>query len=79
MVISQPWIDAANENDPHPTEAEIVAFMESLGFSRLEDSFYGWYNSEKGIRVVDARPDNFINSSQGVVPIDLIISEETSP
>jgi Serine/Threonine/Tyrosine Kinase found in polyvalent proteins len=74
LVISQPWIDAADENNPHPTETEIEKFMESLGFSPLTGAFFGWRNEEKGITVLDARPDNFINSPAGVIPIDLVIS-----
>lgn len=76
MVISQPWIDAADENNPHPSEAEIATFMESLGFSPLKDSYFGWSREDDGITIIDARPDNFIKSVAGVVPIDLVVSQE---
>jgi serine/threonin/tyrosin kinase-like protein len=75
LIISQPWIDAADENNPHPVETEIAKFMESLGFVPLAGAFFGWRNEEKGITILDARPDNFINSAEGVVPIDLVVSE----
>ena len=74
LVISQPWIDAADENLPHPSEAEVAEFMEALYFSPLTGTFYGWRNNENEITVLDARPDNFIKSPVGVVPIDLVIS-----
>lgn len=74
LVVSQPWIDAGDENNPHPSETEIAAFMRSLGFSPLLELFYGWSNEEKGVVVLDARPDNFIHSTAGIVPIDLVIS-----
>jgi hypothetical protein len=75
LVISQPWIEAADENNPHPSALEITKFMESLGFTPLTDAFYGWQNEENGISVLDARPDNFINSPAGVIPIDLVMSQ----
>ena len=77
MVISQPWIDAADETNPHPSEAEITTFMESLGFSPLKGSYFGWSRINEGITIIDARPDNFIKSIAGVVPIDLVITQET--
>ena len=77
MVISQPWIEAADENNPFPTEADVAKFMGLLGFIPIKNSFFAWHNTEKGITVYDARPDNFINSFQGVVPIDLVVAEES--
>ncbi len=75
-VISQPWIDAVDENNPHPSKAEIATFMESLSFSSLEGSYFGWRRKKEGITIIDARPDNFIKSTEGVVPIDLVISQD---
>ncbi|HTV42405.1 MAG TPA: hypothetical protein VMF08_17690 [Candidatus Sulfotelmatobacter sp.] len=74
-VISQPWIDAADENNPCPSEHEIKKFMEDLGFAPVKGMFYGWYNEKSKITILDARPDNFVNSYLGVVPIDLVISK----
>ena len=53
MVISQPWIDAADETNPHPSEAEITTFMESLGFSPLKGSYFGWSRINEGITIID--------------------------
>jgi hypothetical protein len=75
MVISQPWYRAADPTNPHPSETEITTFMESLGFSLQKESYFGWHNKEKGIMVLDARRDNFINSFEGVVPIDLVVGK----
>ena len=69
-VISQEWIDAANPGNPHPSESQIVEFMQSKGFSKIKDSFNGWARKD-GVIVMDAKPDNFIMSKDGVVPIDL--------
>jgi hypothetical protein len=50
--------------------------MESLGFEALKDSYFGWFKAQGKIKVIDARPDNFIKTENGVIPIDLVISEE---
>ena len=76
MVISQPWIRAANPRQPHPSEMEIKQFMELMGFAELPGAYYGWYREADQITILDARPDNFIMSSEGVVPIDLVISRQ---
>jgi hypothetical protein len=41
----------------------------------LKESYFGWIRKDEGIAVLDARRDNFIKSANGVVPIDLVISE----
>jgi hypothetical protein len=76
MVISQPWHRPANRNFPHPSQIEIKEFMESLGFTEVKGSYFGWFKAQSKIRVFDARPDNFIKTQYGVIPIDLVISEE---
>ena len=45
--------------------------MRALGFSEIH-SFYGWKH-EDGAVVLDAKPDNFIKSEAGIIPIDLQI------
>jgi hypothetical protein len=69
-VISQEWITAANPRLPHPEEEQIAAFMRGKGFRKIRDSFHGWAR-EDGVIVMDAKPDNFILSDKGIVPIDL--------
>ena len=78
IIISQGWIDAVDGKDPHPTEQEIEDFMVALGFSRLDDSCYRWRRETDGVVVFDTKPDNFIRSASGVVPIDLLIGKEIS-
>jgi hypothetical protein len=77
IAISQPWIRPADPQRPHPTNPEIAQFMESLGLVQVTRSYYGWHRKADAITILDARPDNFILSPQGVVPIDLVISEAT--
>src|ERR1051325_7366 len=67
-------IRPAGPDLPHPSNAEIAEFMESLGFDRLSRSYYGWQRKHDGVTILDARADNFIKSREGVVPIDLVIS-----
>jgi hypothetical protein len=75
FIVSQPWIRAANPAQPHPSKREIKEFMESLGFIERTDLYYGWHRTDDGIIVIDARPDNFIKTVDGVVPIDLVIQQ----
>ena len=49
--------------------------MESLGFTQMKDAYYGWFRENDRVTIVDARPDNFIMSAVGVVPIDVVISQ----
>jgi hypothetical protein len=77
IVTSQSWIDAVDENI-HPSDQQIAELMICLEFMRSEDSCYRWFRKSDGIMVSDAKPDNFINSYAGVVPIDLIISKVAS-
>ena len=74
MVISQPWLDAADERSPHPTEEQVDEMMKTKGFLSISGSFYGWESAEFGIVILDAKPDNFILTSEGILPIDLIIT-----
>ena len=73
IVISQPWTRASAPDRPHPSEAEAGLFMRSLGFDPLPAAYFGWHRTKDGVRVVDARVDNFIRSADGVVPIDLVV------
>ena len=77
MVISQPWHRGVDENDPHPSSQEIKTFMESLGFSEMKGAYFGWFKADEKISIIDARPDNFIKNENGIIPIDLVISEES--
>ncbi len=72
IVISQKWIEAQDEQAPHPSDEEIKEFMESLGFSRLPDCISKW--KMKRLVVSDTRAHNFIKSATGLIPIDLMIN-----
>jgi hypothetical protein len=76
MVVSQNFIEAADDNHQHPSEREIEHFMLGLGFRLLEDSYYNWIREPDGIVVTDAKMLNFIISHAGIVPIDVIISRQ---
>lgn len=71
IVISQPWRTALEVNHPLPSQMEIEECLRAEGFEPLLNSFYGWQRAEDGIVLLDARPDNFIKTRDGVAPIDL--------
>ncbi|GAA5495756.1 hypothetical protein Rhal01_01935 [Rubritalea halochordaticola] len=75
VLTSQPFRDGASDQREIPTEDEIECYMSSKGFVPLKDKFYGWWNEEKRILVVDAKPDNFVFTREGIVPIDLQIKK----
>jgi len=75
IVISQPWVRRADPDQPHPSEHEVAEFMKSLGFAMLSRSYFAWQRPEDQVTILDARADNFIKSAEGVVPIDLVVSQ----
>jgi hypothetical protein len=75
ILTSQSRIEAADSKYPYPNMAEIEGFMRGLGFERVA-GFLAWRNAERGIVVGDVRGPNFIKSKRGIVPIDLLVTEE---
>lgn len=71
FVIWQPFIRAATEAEPNPIPSAIAAFMQAHGFEAMPGSYFGWLRRGDGVAVLDARPDNFVLSGDGVIPIDL--------
>jgi len=82
IVISQCWVRGLNREFPYPSLIEISEFMKSLGFTQMENSQYDWQRIERAgseflsIVVLDAKHENFIKSTAGIVPIDLIVGVE---
>jgi len=59
--------------DP-PTQQAVDLFLENAGLSPVKQNYWLW----KGVkrdgaepRVGDARADNFVNTAEGIIPIDL--------
>lgn len=75
LVVSQPWLDAADPNQPHPSERQIATYLIDRGFEPLFGSFFGWHVADLGIVVLDAKNDNFVATDLGIFPIDLQIAE----
>ncbi|HEY5792050.1 MAG TPA: hypothetical protein VIS74_02050 [Chthoniobacterales bacterium] len=53
------------------TNEEVRSFLEGEGFQAAVNSYFGWYRLADGVLIVDAKPDNFILTECGIVPIDL--------
>ena len=47
------------------------------GFRLVPSSYFGWYRPTDGSVIVDAKPDNFIKTSEGLIPIDLQMAQFT--
>jgi hypothetical protein len=52
--------------------------MVQEGFRSVPASYFGWYRPADGVVIVDAKPDNFIKTSDGLLPIDLQMIQFTS-
>jgi hypothetical protein len=74
MVISQPWF----EKHDAPSLTDIAAYLRADGFLPAPHSYFGWYRPEDGVVIVDAKPDNFIQTEAGLVPIDLQMGHFTA-
>jgi hypothetical protein len=75
IVISQSWRAAGDSRNPNPTREEMEEFLHQAGFVPVPDSYRGWYRSGDGILLIDANPDNFVQTRYGTVPIDLPITQ----
>lgn len=73
MVISQQWY----EKDGVATNEAIHDFLVDEGFRSVPASYFGWFRPSDGVVIVDAKPDNFIRTSAGLIPIDLQMSQFT--
>ena len=75
VVISQRWRLAGDASNPNPTREEMEEFLRQSGFALVPNSYRGWYRSGDGILLIDANPDNFVQTRYGTVPIDLPITQ----
>ncbi len=71
IVISQRWY----QKDGVATNEAIHAYLVEEGFRPVPSSYFGWYRPEDGVVIVDAKPDNFIRSNEGLLPIDLQMAQ----
>lgn len=88
MAVSQPYIEQAidegTQADDAPEIEDVNAFMEAHGFTKVapesiaipEIADVTWYRQRDGILITDAHARNFRKeaSTQGIVPIDLMIT-----
>jgi hypothetical protein len=74
FVISQVFIEAEKPGSPLPSEKQISDFLHEYGFSSCAGTHFGWFRKSDSLAITDAKPDNFVLSPEGVVPIDLQIA-----
>ena len=70
FVISQTWFPKSGV----ATNEAISSYLKGEGFKEVAGSYFGWYRPADGVVIVDAKPDNFIQTVAGLVPIDLQMS-----
>jgi hypothetical protein len=71
IVISQRWY----EKQGIVTNEDVYELMVQEGFRAVPASYFGWYRPADGVVIVDAKPDNFIKTSDGLLPIDLQMTQ----
>lgn len=71
IVISQLWYARGGV----ATNEAIHDFLVGEGFRPVPSSYFGWYRLSDGVVIVDAKPDNFIKTSDGLIPIDLQMAQ----
>ena len=71
IVISQRWY----EREGLATNEAIHEMLVEEGFRPVPSSYFGWYRPADGSVIVDAKPDNFIKTSAGLIPIDLQMAQ----
>lgn len=71
IVISQRWY----EREDLATNEAIHEMLVEEGFRPVPSSYFGWYRPTDGSVIVDAKPDNFIRTSEGLIPIDLQMAQ----
>lgn len=71
IVISQLWY----EKNGVATNESIHDMLVEEGFRPVPSSYFGWYRPSDGVVIVDAKPANFIRTSEGLIPIDLQMAQ----
>jgi hypothetical protein len=74
IVISQLWYERVGI----ATNEVIHEMLVDEGFRPVPASYFGWYRPADGTVIVDAKPDNFIRTTEGIIPIDLQIAQFTA-
>jgi hypothetical protein len=71
IVISQLWYEKSGT----ATNEIIHDFLVAEGFRAVPASYFGWFRPEDRVVIVDAKPDNFIQTPKGLMPIDLQMAQ----
>jgi hypothetical protein len=71
VLTSQPLIEG-----PHPSSQAVADHLEGMGFRQVDiDRTPVWYRPEDNILLSDAHTRNFVETPQGVVPIDVNLAQ----
>ncbi|MGB0992237.1 MAG: hypothetical protein ACPG32_07180 [Akkermansiaceae bacterium] len=71
LVISQLWY----ERSGLASHEAIHDFLVLEGFRSVPSSYFGWYRAADRVVIVDAKPDNFVQTVAGLIPIDLQMAQ----
>lgn len=71
IVISQRWYGKEGVSSTEDIHDLLVA----EGFRSIPSSYFGWYRPDDGVVILDAKPDNFVKTPEGLIPIDLQMAQ----
>jgi Serine/Threonine/Tyrosine Kinase found in polyvalent proteins len=75
IVTSSPWVSEKVPSDRTIEQAEISAYMQSLGFTPVQEREFMYFHQTLGVFIGDAHPGNFIKLGGVIIPVDLMIHE----
>lgn len=71
LVMKQPFVPAADKNQPHPQGREVNRWLEAAGFEYQSGA---WVRAEDGVVLNDEHEGNFIKTKDGIRPIDIVMT-----
>ncbi len=70
LVMSQPWVKAADTKQAHPTGKEVPNWLRAAGFEYQSGA---WVRAEDGVILNDEHDGNWIKTTEGLRPIDVVM------
>lgn len=77
IVTSAPWVSEKVLSDRTIDQDEILAYLQSLGFTTVPEREFMYFHQALRVFIGDAHPGNFIKSDGVIIPVDLMIHEPT--
>lgn len=67
-MMRQPFVEAAVSDKPNPEQRDINRYLQAAGFEYQSGA---WMRKEDGLVMIDTHEGNFIQTAQGLRPVDV--------